>query len=245
MAGRVAAGATQALGVKPLLRPFMMADRWRPRALVAVACLLLAGAFALGQWLGGGGAGSGELQARIAALRRENRALSERVVQLETDDKVKREAYRQVEQQLAELQGVVIEQQEDLAFYRSLVAGPGRGPLRIRRAMVLPGLRPATYRLRLLISQGEKAEREIRGEVFVRLEGTRGNKAVTLDLSQLGSPGRSPERLRFAFRYFQDLEAEFALPTDFTPARLVVRVAPSTRGTAPTVESFPWTVATG
>jgi hypothetical protein len=51
--------------------------------------------------------------------------------------------------------------------------------------------------------------------------------------------------LQFAFRYFQDLEADFALPADFTPARLVVRVTPSTRGAAPTVESYPWAVTAG
>jgi hypothetical protein len=208
--------------------------------------VLIGVVFALAPWLAGpkeprAMASDRELRNRVVELESENRALAEKIARLEMDDKVDREAYRQVEQQLAELQGTIIEQQEDLAFYRGLVAGPGRGPLRIRRAVVLPGPKPSSYRLRLVLSQGEQAESIVRGEVHFRVEGNRGAAQTSLNQLELGAP----RKLRFSFRYFQDLEADLVLPPDFKPARLVVSVMPSMPGTAPTVESYSWAMATG
>jgi hypothetical protein len=228
----------------------LQSDRRLLAQVTAGAVMLLAAAFGLGYWLATQSGAlvrvrAQQLQDRVARLELEKSALVESVTRLETNDKVNSEAYRGVERQLAELQDKVIQQQEDLAFYRSLVAGPGRGPLRIRRVLVLPGGSPATYRVRLALSQGEKAEREVRGEVYLRVEGRRAGRPASLDLAQLAAPGGSPARLQFAFRYFQDLEAVLAMPADFVPARLVVRVAPSTPGAAPTVESYPWSVAAG
>jgi cell division protein FtsB len=228
----------------------LRSDRRLMARVAATLLFLFAATFWLGYWLAAQSgaqvrASARQLQERVTRLESEKSTLVESVARLETNEKVNGEAYRQVEQQLAELQDKVIQQQEDLAFYRSLVAGPGRGPLRIRRVLVLPGGAPATYRVRLALSQGEKAEREVRGEVYLRLEGKRATRPASLDLAQLAAPGLSPARLQFAFRYFQDLEAVLAIPADFLPVRLVVRVAPSTPGAAPTVESYPWSVATG
>lgn len=249
MADGVAPRAPQRLTVQRLIL-LLRSDQRVLLQLAAVAAALAGIAFGFGFWLAAQSGSlakqrSAQLQDRVTRLESENTALVESVARLETNEKVNGEAYRQVEQRLAELQDKVIEQQEDLAFYRGLVAGPGRGPLRIRRVLVLPGATPATYRVRLALSQGEKAEREVRGEVFLRVDGTRLAQPASLDLAQLAAPGRPPARLQFAFRYFQDLEAVLALPADFVPSRLVVRVAPSTPGSAPTVESYPWSVASG
>lgn len=224
--------------------------RGRVLAATGAGCLLLGTAFWLGQLRAGYNAlqaelGQRRLQQQVAELEAEKRGLREKLARLETNEKVNREAYREVEEQLVELQGKIIEQQEDLAFYRGVVAGPGQTRLQIRQLTVSPGQTPSSYRLRLVLAQGDRAEREVRGQVQIRVEGNRGSQRVSLDLADLGRPGIRPPPLKFSFRYFQDLQTELALPADFTPARVVIRVSPTSGGAGPTVESFPWTVRAG
>jgi hypothetical protein len=223
---------------------WLAGDGVRPRlVLVAGAGAALAVAFLLGEWRGRENAVElqGEqaaLRERLRALEKENRAAAEQVARLQTDARIDRETYAQVEEQLADLQGKIIEQQEELAFYRGIVGGPGKGTLKVQDLSLL-SLPSSAFRLRFALARVEGAGQYVRGEVQLRIEGARAGRVVSMDLASLVE-GAGARPLPFNFRYFQDMEAEFQVPAGFTPQRVVVRIVPRTGGLRPSVESFPW-----
>lgn len=210
---------------------------------VLVTLMVLAGVFQLGQVRAGynlldAQAVEQRLREQLAGLEAENRDARQALARLETDGKVDRESYAQVEAQLAGLQDKILEQQEELAFYRGIVGGPGQGGLKVREFTQDAGA-DGTTRLRFVLAQVEHAERQVRGKLQVRIEGTRSGRLTSLDLGTLGvAPGSTPRD--FDFRYFQEISASIRLPADFVPERVVIRSLPSTAGVQPSVESFPW-----
>lgn len=164
----------------------------------------------------------------------------EQVARLQAEQKVDREAYAQVEAQLAELQEQLIEQQEELAFYRGIVGGSGDDGLRIQDLALTR--HAGGLRLRFTLLQVEKVQAEVRGEWQLRIDGLRAGRPASIDGADVlaaGDRGTSS----FAFRYFEEVNADLLLPEDFTAQRLVIRVLPTTRGVQASVESFPWIVA--
>jgi hypothetical protein len=215
----------------------------RELALATGGLLALIAAFALGR-LGAGDDSPGAETARrlggeIAAFRTENRGLREQLARRETDEKVDRQAYSQVEQQLAALQAKLIEQQEELAFYRGIVGGGSKGGVRVQDFALTAAAEGV--RLRFVLAHAERAERDVRGELQIRVEGTRAGRIVSVDLASLAAKPSSVPR-SFGFRYFQDIVADLRTPTDFAPQRVVIRILPATRGIKASVESFPWSV---
>jgi len=181
-----------------------------------------------------------ELRSEIERLTQENRTASEQLVRLQTAQQIDREAYAQIEGQLVQLQDKLIEQQEELAFYQGIVGGPGQNGLSIRDFSLTQG-EAGTVRLRFVLAQLKQLEREVRGQLQVRVEGVRAGRPVSLDASSLGAAGEKV-RLAFGFRYFQDISLDLRLPAEFAAQRVVVRVLPTTRGVQNSVESFPWVV---
>lgn len=234
------------------LRAMLPADGRRRRLLLAGAVLavlaVLAAAFQLGQLRAGynaldAQASEQRLQAQVAGLEAELRDARQALARLETDGKVDRESYAQVEAQLAGLQDKILEQQEELAFYRGIVGGPGQGGLKVQEFSQATAADGTTH-VRFVLAQVEHAERQVRGKLQVRLEGTRAGRITSLDLGSLGTaPGSTPRD--FDFRYFQEISAAIRLPADFLPERVVIRSLPATAGVQPSVESFPWNARTG
>jgi hypothetical protein len=180
-----------------------------------------------------------ELARRAGRIEAENRAAAKRIARLETDASIDRAAYAEIEAQLSELQGKLIEQQEEVAFYRGIVGGPGEGGLKVQD-FGLTGAADGRINLRFVLAQSERAERDVSGKTQIRIEGTRAGRLVSLDASSLTGGGAAP--LAFAFRYFQEMSVPLRLPPDFVAQRVVIRVQPATRGVRASVESFPWAV---
>lgn len=229
------------------LREYLAAPgRRRQLAVAAGALIALVGAFELGQVRAGYNALEAEIAQRrlgrqVATLESERRAATEKLARLQTDSKIDREAYARVEEQLAELQGKIMEQQEEVAFYRGVIGGPGEGGLKIQD-FALTAAGTEGVRLRFVLAQTERAEREVQGQMQVRVEGTRASRLVSIDLATLVAGNGTT--LAFNFRYFQDVAVDLRLPGDFTPQRVVIRVLPATRGVKDSVESFPWVLRT-
>jgi hypothetical protein len=175
----------------------------------------------------------------LGRLRAANKELGEQVTRLQINEKINREAYQKIEAQLGELQDKIIEQQEDLSFYRGVVGGsPGAG-VRIQKFAVSADHNPSRFHVQLTLAQSRRAERPISGSLGLRLDGNQGSRPASFELTALGG-GRPPEDLKFAFRYFQTLETDVSLPEGFTPSRVVVRLIPGDRNAEAHEESFPW-----
>jgi hypothetical protein len=184
-----------------------------------------------------------ELESALELTREDNERLREKTALLETDAKIDAEGYRQVESQLAALQAEILTQQEDLAFYRGIVADQEAG-VRIQDLELLRGVDDSSYSMHLVLAQAIGASRRISGFVELNVEGTSGGAPVTLNLADLAGRNERKSRLNFSFRYFQNLEADLVLPEGFAPARVKVKLTPQGKS-EPVEQSFDWVMPVG
>jgi hypothetical protein len=217
--------------------------------IIAVACVgaFVWIAFELGQIRAGHNSFEaaqeiGALEALLEEERVESQTLSQRIAQLEMNRKIDEEAYRQVENELSGLQQEILSQQEDLEFYRGIVADQQVG-LRVQDLVVWAGTSPLSYSMRLVLAQAIRANRLIAGTVELAVEGIREGQPVTLGLSELTGAGAG--RLDFSFRYFQNLDAELVLPEGFVPARVNVKLKPKGAKAKAVEKVFDWEIQTG
>lgn len=184
------------------------------------------------------------LERELRATTAESQRLREQVVLLETSEKIDAEAYRRVEEQLVELQAEILTQQEDLAFYRGIVADQQTG-LRIQDLELSQGADSTTYTMHLVLAQAIRADRRISGYVELNVEGMLDGQERTLGLSDLAGGSDEKNRLAFSFRYFQNLQADLILPAGFTPARVTVKLMPNGKSAKPLEKSFDWSIQAG
>jgi len=183
------------------------------------------------------------LTREVAGLRRRNEALRERVAVLETSREINRESYRELEQSLESLQTRLQARQEELQFYRDIVAPEGRvGGLRIERFRVEPrgGNR---HRLRMVLAQALRQRERVEGRVSVRVDGTLDGEPRRLDLGALRTEPADENGsvdLRFSFRYFQDFMLDIELPEGFVPRAVEVELAPESGERAALTRRFAW-----
>ena len=107
---------------------------------------------------------------------------------------------------------------------------------------VLPDAGDGRYKLRLVLMQSMRQDTVIAGSVKIEVEGTRNKLPVRLGLADLGGKTRESGDVAFSFRYFQNIEQDIALPTDFEPTAIDVEVKSSRQ--QPLHQSFPWAVRT-
>ncbi len=237
----------------PATRPTPKPPAIRAGWVLACAVLVLVGvaylAFELGRVRGGysfiDAAGQrAELMGQVAGLQDDNEGLRRQVAVLETAREVDREAYDQVEANLGDLQARIQAQEEELAFYRGIVAPEdGAAGLKVQALELFPVDLEANvrFRLHLVLVQAVKHDRRVSGVVNLVVAGERDGVAVSYPLSEL-TEDEGFEKLAFSFRYFQDFQTELTLPDNFRPRRVEVQLRPSGRGAKLVERVFDWAV---
>lgn len=217
--------------------------------------------------------------AEAAAISRAHDAARERIAELEgaladvdLANAVQPVADEELRTTIKELRDQLADRQEELRFYRQLMA-PSRTQrgLRIERLdLVGSGVdRPIQYRL--MLSQVVDRHDWVQGKVRLELHGTADGAAAAareaetaaeaanatvpepeagsekaervLSLTDLGVNGEYP--LDFRFRYFQDFSGTFTVPEGFEPARVVVTAVTSGRDAKEIQRSFGWQLKEG
>ena len=186
-----------------------------------------------------------ELSDKYADAVAESKRLREKNTVLETAAKIDREAYRQVESRLVDLQTQIQNQAEDLQFYKGIVnANEGTG-LRIQDFRISKLTGEHNYNLRVILAQALRSNQKISGQVDVRIEGLRAGEAETLDVSDMLAAEQDSGSLKFGFRYFQDLQANITIPADFEPERVHIKARLKGQSSKTVEEFFDWTVKPG
>ena len=184
------------------------------------------------------------LEAENNKLARENKKLSEHIAVLETSVKVDREAYRKVETQLIDLQSRILEQQEDIEFYKGIVNENDGTGLRIQDFQISQGLGEREFDLRLVLAQAFRSTKLVSGQVEMVVEGMQEGEPVRLPLADLVADSDSG-KLSYSFRYFQDLKADVVIPPDFVPERVHVIVYFKGKNSKTVEDFFVWNVKQG
>lgn len=221
--------------------------RWWVAAGIGLVLLAVMafGLFEIGRRAGGfssmeAGRERAELGSRIATLEEDNAALKAEIARLETTLGVDQEAQRLLREDLESSTSEIAELNEELAFYRRIMAPPdGQHGLRVQAFDVTSGAAPGRFRLSLVLVQARQRDARTSGELDVALKGTRAGEEVSLSLVDLEAGSQS-----FDFRYFQDIDLEVALPADFQPKSAMVVLTPKGRDAVPVSASFPWNPGT-
>jgi hypothetical protein len=182
---------------------------------------------------------------RIEDLQAEIAGLNERVVLLETNREIDKEAYKDVEAGLMDLQAKIQEQKDAIAFYRGIVSPTdGAAGLRVQDLKLTRGSVERAYNVRLVLLQSLKHDRKVSGDVILTVIGDQGGAEARIEFAEL-SPADASKGWPFSFRYFQDFDREIILPDGFTPERIDIEVLSKTRSIDSIEESFAWEISTG
>jgi len=181
----------------------------------------------------------------IGGLEDEIAALKEQIALLETHRDIDREAYKEVEASLTELQAKIQEQRDAIAFYRGIVSpADGNKGLRVQDMKLTRGKNEREYNIRLVLVQALKHDRKVSGNVNLSIEGDLDGVDKTYSYAEL-LPEEGQAAWAFSFRYFQDFNRQVVLPDGFTPQRVKVEVESRTRSIPSIEESFAWTTSQG
>jgi cell division protein FtsB len=181
----------------------------------------------------------------IDELEDEIKVLKEQVALLETHRDIDREAYKEVEASLTELQAKIQEQRDAIAFYRGIVSpADGNKGLRVQDLKLTRGKKEREYNIRLVLVQALKHDRKVSGNVNLTIEGDLDGVEKAYSYAEL-LPDETDAAWAFSFRYFQDFNRQVVLPDGFTPQRVKVEVQSRTRSISSIEESFAWTTSQG
>ena len=179
-----------------------------------------------------------ELRSRNRALTEENESLRSRAATAEVGQRVDRQAQSDAQMMMGELQAETARQQQELQFYRGLVARQfGAGTLRVQELKVRAGEEERHFRVLVTLVQAATRESVATGTVTFTVKGADG---TSLPLADIEPDGR--RELPFSLRYFQQIEVRVELPPDFQALGLDVEYRRG-RNSEPVRQTFPWRVA--
>ncbi|MBA3581712.1 MAG: hypothetical protein H0W44_04580 [Gammaproteobacteria bacterium] len=177
------------------------------------------------------------LQKKMSALRAEN-------AELVSDNVIDSQAYKDVTQKLNQLNEEMLELKKELIFYRSILNPEEHEPgLRIQGVELLPTSKANTWRYKLVLMQRPSNDRMVSGRVDFVLKGKQGGRVIELVRPVLKLDSSSV--MSFSFKYFETLEGQFQMPTDFVPATLIVKVAPEGSWVQALEQRFAWNSLVG
>lgn len=182
------------------------------------------------------------LRSELADKRKEADGLRQAVANLKLGSQVDRKASEGVRAEVIDLKTQIAALQEDISFYRSLMAPTGnqRG-LTIGSLNVISTGAQRQYEYKLVVQQLATRHTMLNGTLSFTIIGRQGEQLITLPLKDV-SDNVSYENIKLRFKYFQTIEGRLRLPEGFEPEKIEL-VARST-GSEPVVveKKFGWLV---
>lgn len=178
-----------------------------------------------------------DLQQQVQQLAQENADLKASATLLQRTQQVEAEASAQVQGRLRDLQAEILELQEEITFYRGILApSEATTGLQIQHFEIIPLAETGMVRYQLVLTQVLKDDTLSRGEVDIEIQGILEGRPKLLTVSDLPEQKLGP--LKFAFKYFQKFEGDLLLPPGFMPHSIEVNVRPTSGRSIK--ESFKW-----
>jgi len=148
--------------------------------------------------------------------------LSTELAAAEVARRVDREGYKQVEQNLGDMQSQIARLNQDLSFYRGLVQPETVISVKVQQMQIIPDTTPGSYRIKFVLMQTGKTGGTIAGNLALTIDGLQNGKPLSLDLSRVSAGARAS--LAYSFKYFQDYDESVQLPAGFEPTRVGVEI---------------------
>ena len=149
-------------------------------------------------------------------------------------------ANNEVRASFRELQSEIASLEEEVAFYRSLMAPKelAKG-LRIEKMLLNPTERRGVFGYELVLAQTVARHAWQEGELYFEVHGAVAGERAVLALTEIATIPEYP--LNFKFRYFQNYAGEFTLPDTFSPETVIVTLDRGSEGEV-IQERYDWSV---
>jgi hypothetical protein len=178
---------------------------------------------------------------QIEELTSRNRDLLARNAQLERSSQIEHNAYLDVKSSLTKLQDELLELQKEVAFYQSIVSPELKEGLKVQSFQLLETGLGEQVRYSLVLTKSGKNDRYVQGNVEMKITGARQGERASLSVTEVSS--EAADSMKFRFRYFQNLEGNVTLPTDFEPEEIEILVKPTSKGVDPIEIRVSWAEA--
>lgn len=142
------------------------------------------------------------------------------LAQIRVGADIDRRATEEAQHTIRSLEETLADQQEELAFYKGMMAPDEREKgINIRSWTVSPAAVENSFQFQLIVQQLAKVHRLLKGSVRVSVVGWREGQQKVYALSDL-SQQLTDQKIKLRFKYFQVIEGELKLPPGFTPQRV-------------------------
>jgi hypothetical protein len=177
------------------------------------------------------------LRQRLDQLRRERGEMNEQFAILRRSSEIDQQASLDIRDEFARQQDELFTLRKELEFYQGILSpGDVRAGVRIQDFQVERSGDPGRFIYSLTLVQVKQNENYVNGKAEIDIEGMQDDDLKMMALADLATDGK--KAINFRFRYFQHFNGELALPAEFRPERLRVRVKPRGKGQPETIEQF-------
>ena len=183
-----------------------------------------------------------QLREQLADVQRELRDTQQALANIEMGSEVDRKAVDDVREVVREQKKEISSLTEEISFYKGLMAPTDREKgLSIRSWELYPTSDPRRFQFKLTVQQLATKHNLMTGEVKVSISGKQGETERTFSLDSL-SEQVSSSNIRLRFKYFQSIEGELLLPTEFEPAAITVIAKVASPQSAQVEKNYSWIV---
>jgi hypothetical protein len=176
----------------------------------------------------------------IAALQLELKKVQGELEVERTQREMDRRALELVRQEMAAQREQAADLEEDLRFYRSLMAPEGaEDTISARIPEIVAKANPGQFAFRIVIQQEASKHAMVAGVLSVEVSGFLDGQALSYPLAELSDDlGDGPLALKFL--YFQAVDGDLTLPPGFEPKVVTVLVNASKPRIIEVRKQFPW-----
>ncbi len=179
------------------------------------------------------------MQNTIAQQKAELDDLRHQVAVLSRGNLVERQASEAARREMRVMNEKIYGLEKEITFYRNIMSpGAGADKLSIQRLELAGRAERGPVHFKLVLTQVTERREQIKGSVKLQVIGEQGGAPRTLSAAELGATGD----IQFSFRYFQELEGEFALPEGFQPQSVRVTARSTGRKPVEVEREFTWLV---
>jgi len=184
------------------------------------------------------------LELRVKQYRADNREVNEKVAILEQSKNIDHEAYSRIENDLQGLRDELSELKQQVTFYEGIISPGGivEG-VHVKTLHLERNTEPNSYRFKLILIQGPKKAKRVKGAVTFAVRGVVNGDEKTFSFKKL--TGSKSSSKKYSFKYFQNFQGEMVLPKGIKPTDVVVTVMPTGKRKSKVETVFNWADITG
>ena len=169
----------------------------------------------------------------------ENSELREKLLILEQNSKLDKQAAALLQDKLVDSQEEIFQLRKDLEFYQGIItAADDANSPRVHGLRVKPLRRANGYRLELILLNIANTDKMIEGVIDIEFEGIQDSTLKRLSISALSLDESWDYKI--SFRNFQRFANNFILPENFEPQRVFVTLSPDEPGEPDFGKIFDW-----